>query len=91
MLVGRQPAGAAPDRRGAGQRTPGPDTRVTLGRWLRLLRLRRGRSGSRMAEDRRRVTVRGWLRGAIPPADDPGEPSRPPPGPPASVRASRSA
>jgi hypothetical protein len=31
-VVGRQPAGAAPGRRGVGQRTPGPDTRGELGR-----------------------------------------------------------
>ncbi len=55
---------------------------------LRLVRLRRGRSGSRMAG----APSAGhgpWVVavGAIPPAIDPGEPSRPPPGPPASVRA----
>jgi hypothetical protein len=65
---------AAPYWRGVGQGTPGPGTRLAVGERLRLRRLRRGRSGSGMAEDRRRVTVRGWLR----------EPSRPP-----STRASR--
>ncbi len=42
----------------------------------RVKRLRRGRSGSRMG-------------GAIPSADDPGEPSRPPPGAPAAVEGAR--
>ena len=53
---------------------------------LRLVRLRRGRSGSRMAG----APSAGhgpWVVavGAIPPAIDPGEPSRPPPDPPASI------
>jgi hypothetical protein len=39
----------------------------------RLGRLRRGRSGSEMAEQPRRLAVGGWLRWAIPPAGDPGQ------------------
>ncbi len=78
---------AAPERRGAGKGTPGPRARVAVADRWRLLRLRRGRSGSEMARQPGRLAVRGWSRRAIPPADDPGEPSRPPPDPPASVRA----
>ena len=57
---------------------------------LRLLRLRRGRSGSEMVVTPSAGCGPWVVARAIPPADDPGEPSRPPPGPPASDRASRS-
>ncbi len=79
---------AAPERRGVGH-TPGP---CGGSRW-RLGGGYRASGGGAWAPGwpglRGRVAVGGWLRGAIPPADDPGEPSRPPPDPPASDRASR--
>ncbi|SCE69485.1 hypothetical protein GA0074696_0279 [Micromonospora purpureochromogenes] len=86
--AGSRPGRAATSPRGVGEGTPGPPAAAGRVAGLRLLRLRRGRSGSRMAVGPSAACGPGWLRwGAIPPTVDPGKPSRPPPDPPASVRA----
>ena len=85
-VVGRQPAGPRGHeparRRGAHAGRVGELAAVA---GLRLLRLRRGRSGSRMVGAPSAGCGLWVVAVAIPPAVDPGEPSRPPPDPPASV------
>lgn len=89
-VVGRQPAGPRGHeparRRGAHAGSVGELAAIT---GLRLLRLRRGRSGSGMVATPSARCGPWVVARAIPPADDPGEPSRPPPDPPAFDRASR--
>jgi hypothetical protein len=87
VVVSRQPAGARGVAHGlVAVRAPSAGAGVAAGR-LRAppagaLRLRDGR---RSVRDSR--SVGGCA--AIPPADDPGKPSRPPPGAPAAARLSR--
>lgn len=89
-MVSRQPAGPRghePARRTGAHAGRVGELAMVAG--LRLLRLRRGRSGSEMVATPSAGCGPWVVARAIPPADDPGKPSRPPPDPPASERASR--
>jgi hypothetical protein len=76
---GRRPALVGGRARGVAARGPawagcGARAKAASGEWA---------LGHRGGETRWHVAVRGWLRESAPPTVDPGEPSRPTPGPPA--------
>lgn len=82
---------AATSPRGVGGGHAGHVGELTAVTESRLLRLRRGRSGSEMVEDPSAGCGPWVVARAIPPAVDPDKLSRPPPDPPASEPVSRSA